>query len=207
MIFFIGSNSPAIARLSGKDATSTSYPSWKKLLSCRQSRTIHEIWLESRLIQPGTEDESAEIVCYEHRGANPLVDISFLLGYLWHYAQEFRGGFTGSPVIILHFCEGVGERLIVQNPVNLGSSIYYPDLVLGQSFSEEEWVAEPQTFLNILYNRLTPLLAPHQLLGFSLDPLLERKKLYPLINTLKDYARALDNLHLEERQFAQSAVR
>ena len=134
-------------------------------------------------------------------------------------SDGFSGRFMGSPIIILHAPPqatflanfqasprqsegGPSSDLILHNPVRLGAEGYYPDIILGHGFREEAFSPQAGSFPSILYAQLIPLLAPHQLLSFSLNLALERRRLYPLINAVKNYALALDNLHFEDRNSA-----
>ena len=188
MIFCIGSQSTD--RLS----------SWRRLLGCRNSRTLSNSWLESRFRWLKGSEET-ELLLYEHRGQNPAADIPFLMGYLWH--EEFSAHFAGSPVLVLHTCEGGDDGLVLHNPVDLGSQNFYPDIILGHDFHEEIWSPEAGSFHYHLYTNLMALLSPHQLLGFTLNSSLERSRIHQLINMLKGYARNLENVHREDRMEAR----
>lgn len=166
---------------------------WKKLLSCRQTRTLPHSWFESRLSE-------TDLLLYEYRAgaaADQARDLAFLLGYIWRGADEDRT--AGSPFIILHASQ-MKQEIVLHNPVNLPSYSYYPDIILGHDFSEQPWPIKPDTFLHGAYANLIPLFAPHQILGFSINIELEKKRLYPIINSLKNYVAALDNLLLEDRR-------
>ncbi|MGI9256503.1 MAG: hypothetical protein ACR2PY_06170 [Salinispira sp.] len=188
-------------------------PSWKKILSCRQSRALPQFWHESRL---RGEDGYETLILYEYRGQKPARDIPFLLGCLWQKTGGFQGAYAGVPVIILHNAADAdvvrdadvagardadvagdavsGQDMIIHNPVITDSGTLYPDIILGHTFHEEALQVEPASFLHYVYVHLFELLSPHQVLGFSINLNREPSRMYRLINMLKDYAQSLDEL-------------
>ncbi len=197
-------------------------PSWKKILSCRQSRALPQFWHESRL---RGEDGYETLILYEYRGQKPARDIPFLLGCLWQKTGGFQGAYAGSPLIILHNADDVagdvdvaavrdvdvagdvdaaravvsGQDMIMHNPVITDSGTLYPDIILGHTFHEEALRVEPASFLHYVYVHLFELLSPHQVLGFSINLNREPSRMYRLINMLKDYAQSLDELRAAAR--------